>query len=38
MSFVTTHPEMLAFAAGDLQSIGSAVGAGNKAASAAAVG
>jgi hypothetical protein len=34
MSFVTTQPEMLAFAAGDLQSIGSAVAAGNMAAAA----
>jgi hypothetical protein len=38
MSFVTTHPEVLAFVAGDLQSIDSALAAGNKAASAAAVG
>jgi hypothetical protein len=34
MSFVTTQPEMLASAAGDLQSIGSAVAAGNTAAAA----
>ena len=34
MSFVTTLPEMLASAAGDLQSIGSAVAAGNMAAAA----
>jgi hypothetical protein len=34
MSFVTTHPETLAFAAGDLQGIGSAVAAGNMAAAA----
>ena len=34
MSFVTTQPEMLASAAGDLQSIGSAVAAGNMAAAA----
>ena len=34
MSFVTTQPEMLASAAGDLQSIGSAVAAGNAAAAA----
>ncbi|MGH3556571.1 PE family protein [Mycobacterium sp.] len=34
MSFVTTHPEMLASAAGELQSIGSAVAAGNTAAAA----
>lgn len=33
MSFVTTQPEMLAFAAEELQSIGSAVAAGNTAAS-----
>jgi hypothetical protein len=32
MSFVTTHPEMLALAAGDLQGIGSAMAAGNMAA------
>ena len=32
MSFVTTQPGMLAFAAGDLQSIGSAMAAGNMAA------
>ena len=32
MSFVTTQPEMLASAAGDLQSIGSAMAAGNMAA------
>ena len=34
MSFVTTQPEMLAFAAGGLQSIGSAMAAGNMAAAA----
>ena len=34
MSFVTTQPEMLASAAGGLQSIGSAVTAGNMAAAA----
>jgi hypothetical protein len=34
MSFVTTQPEMLAFAAGDLQGIGSAMAAGNMAAAA----
>ncbi len=34
MSFVTTQPEMLASAAGDLQSIGAAVAAGNTAAAA----
>ena len=34
MSFVTTHPGMLAFAAGDLQNIGSAMAAGNMAAAA----
>jgi hypothetical protein len=34
MSFVTTQPEMLAAAAGELQSIGSAVAAGNSAAAA----
>ena len=34
MSFVTTQPEMLASAAGDLQGIGSAVAAGNMAAAA----
>ena len=34
MSFVTTQPGLLAFAAGDLQSIGSAVAAGNMAAAA----
>ena len=34
MSFVTTQPGMLAFAAGDLQSIGSAMAAGNMAAAA----
>ncbi|OBA72612.1 PE family protein [Mycobacterium sp. 1554424.7] len=34
MSFVTTQPEMLAFAAGDLQNIGAAVAAGNAAAAA----
>ncbi len=32
MSFMTTQPEMLASAAGDLQSIGSAMTAGNMAA------
>jgi hypothetical protein len=32
MSYVTTHPEMLSAAAGDLQGIGSAVSAGNAAA------
>jgi hypothetical protein len=31
MSFVTTPPEMLAFAAGDLQSVGSALVAGDTA-------
>ena len=34
MSFVTTQPEMLASAAGDLQGIGSAMAAGNTAAAA----
>jgi hypothetical protein len=34
VSFVTTAPEMLASAAGDLQSIGSAVAAANMAAAA----
>ena len=34
MSFVTTQPGMLASAAGDLQSIGSAMAAGNMAAAA----
>jgi hypothetical protein len=34
MSFVTTHPEALASAAGDLLSIGAAVAAGNMAAAA----
>ncbi|MGO9525021.1 PE family protein [Mycobacterium sp.] len=34
MSFVTALPEMLASAAGELQSIGSAVAAGNTAAAA----
>ncbi len=34
MSFVTTQPGMLAFAAGDLQSIGSAMASGNMAAAA----
>ena len=34
MSFVTAHPELLIAAAGDLQSIGIAVGAGNAAAAA----
>jgi hypothetical protein len=34
MSFVTAHPEMLIAAAGDLQAIGTAVGAGNAAAAA----
>jgi hypothetical protein len=34
MSFVTTQPGMLAFAAGDLQSIGAAMAAGNMAAAA----
>jgi PE family len=34
MSFVTTQPAMLASAAGDLQSIGSAMAAGNMAAAA----
>jgi PE family len=34
MSYVTTHPEMLSAAAGDLHSIGSAVNAGNAAAAA----
>jgi hypothetical protein len=31
MSFVTTQPEMLAFAGGNLQNVGSAVVAGNTA-------
>ena len=34
MSYVTTQPEMLSAAAGDLDSIGSAVSAGNAAAAA----
>jgi hypothetical protein len=34
MSFVTAHPELLTSAAGELQSIGSAVVAGNTAAAA----
>jgi PE family len=34
MSFVTTHPEVMASTAGVLQSIGSAVAAGNSAAAA----
>jgi hypothetical protein len=34
MSYVTTQPEMLSAAAGDLHSIGSAVSAGNAAAAA----
>jgi PE family len=34
MSFVTTQPEMLSSAAGDLQGIGSAMAAGNMAAAA----
>src|SRR5580693_8298722 len=34
MSYVTTHPEMLSAAAGNLQGIGSAVDAGNAAAAA----
>ena len=34
MSFVTTQPEMLALAAGDLQGIGSEMAAGNMAAAA----
>jgi hypothetical protein len=34
MSFVTTHPELLALAAGDLHGIGSAMAAGNMAAAA----
>jgi hypothetical protein len=34
MSFVTAHPEMLIAAAGELQGIGTAVGAGNAAAAA----
>ena len=34
MSFVTTHPEALLSAAGDLQNIGAAVAAGNTAAAA----
>lgn len=34
MSFVTTHPELLASAAGNLQGIGAAVAAGNAAAEA----
>jgi hypothetical protein len=34
MTFVTTHPDMLATAAGDLRGVGSAVSAQNTAASA----
>jgi uncharacterized protein (DUF362 family) len=34
MSYVTTHPEMLSAAAGNLQDIGAAVSAGNAAAAA----
>ena len=34
MSFVTTHPGLLALAAGDLHGIGSAMAAGNMAAAA----
>ena len=34
MSYVTTHPEMLSAAAGNLQDIGSAVSAGNAVAAA----
>jgi hypothetical protein len=34
MSFVTTQPEMLALAAGDLQGIGAAMAAGNMASAA----
>ena len=34
MSFLTTHPEALLSAAGDLQNIGAAVAAGNTAAAA----
>jgi hypothetical protein len=34
MSYMTTHPEMLSAAAGNLQDIGSAVSAGNAAAAA----
>ena len=34
MSYVTTHPEMLSAAAGNLQGIGAAVSAGNAAAAA----
>ena len=34
MSYVTTHPEMLSAAAGNLQDIGAAVSAGNGAAAA----
>jgi PE family len=34
MSYVTTHPELLSAAAGDLQGIGAAVSAGNAAAAA----
>jgi hypothetical protein len=34
MSFVTTQPEMLTLAAGDLQGIGTAMAAGNMAAAA----
>jgi hypothetical protein len=34
MSFVTTRPELLALAAGDLHGIGSAMAAGNMAAAA----
>jgi hypothetical protein len=34
MSFVTTQPELMLFAAADLQGVGSAVAAGNSAAAA----
>ena len=34
MSFLTTHPEFLVSAAGDLQNVGAAVAAGNAAAAA----
>jgi PE family len=34
MSYVTTQPEMLALAAGDLQGVGTAMAAGNMAAAA----
>ncbi|MGA7049676.1 MAG: PE family protein [Mycobacterium sp.] len=38
MSFVTTHPEALAFAAGELQNIGAVVAAGSTAAAASTTG